>query len=909
VSVETLQAIGVRGVAITHPPEGADSEARVEAQANACAVYIEAAVELRVHGVSGTAPESLLDRVLVTQVAGDDIAGFYRPRLPDERTDDSPHPFLEARPNAAQLEGYNWGGLTSGSPGRALWLFLLPFTLINIAPRARPLPAEDSAFLRTVTWLVSRWLALALTLLLVVTTAGIGVNLAGWQCTFSDACAGASNNPVVRGVFGQWVDGARRGGWKPEAVLLVGAVLPLLLLFALWFVSKRTIDRYESVSTKIGYEHGEANAMETTLDSPWMWRNEHPVRRLRATHMQAGVAIVIWVTSAAASSADLWTIVWPWNWGGGDGLSVAVAVVTALVMAYCFVVLAVPSFVGHDGSSLWQGISAVIWLLLLVAAVLSTAKLLLDGIADSSVAGAGGSPSALPGFEGTQWVVVMTTFGLLAALIVVVVLQAIKAPLQPASDSVQARLKPGLGGVSAAALAAAAVLLAAVFSASAFTIAAAWLNTGSLKPAPSQVSEAHAQFVVPDSFRMATFVYTLSVVFAVGAGFVALVRLAWGFGFTWRPFRMQLRLGTARVPAGAVSNDYGTAAEEDTEDEARDRRRRSIERAMYVGRILERLVVLAFVLVAASVVFTLGGAAVLFFGGPDSHVSFAKELMTQIRGDGKNWVPEAEAWGAYAAVLSLLLLVAVASLAFRVPTTRRVVGIIWDVASFWPRACHPLAAPSYAERTVPDLVTRLHWHLKDRKRPVVLAGHSQGSVLSAAAIFYLGAHEGTEECIQGISLLTFGCVLRRLYARFFPVYFGIHKLHDLQALITSSCPGLSLPRWINLWRYTDYLGGQVTTGPPQQVPPSPARQPTDGLLQVPPITGPRAFEWHSPDPPYFERRPGTTTYSAPSRHSNFWSDESGIFQLAVARLLERSCMESTQRALGDAAQGSCACGQ
>jgi len=38
-------------------------------------------VELRVHGVSGTPPEELLDRQLVRQVAGDKIAGFYRPRL------------------------------------------------------------------------------------------------------------------------------------------------------------------------------------------------------------------------------------------------------------------------------------------------------------------------------------------------------------------------------------------------------------------------------------------------------------------------------------------------------------------------------------------------------------------------------------------------------------------------------------------------------------------------------------------------------------------------------------------------------------------------------------------------------------------------------------------------------------
>ena len=32
--------------------------------------------------------------------------------------------------------------------------------------------------------------------------------------------------------------------------------------------------------------------------------------------------------------------------------------------------------------------------------------------------------------------------------------------------------------------------------------------------------------------------------------------------------------------------------------------------------------------------------------------------------------------------------------------TRRSVGIVWDVATFWPRRVHPLAPPCYAERAV-----------------------------------------------------------------------------------------------------------------------------------------------------------------------------------------------------------------
>ena len=87
-------------------------------------------VELRVHGVSGTPPEDLLDRQLVRQVAGDKIAGFYRPRLREEwrdrpsndpASDDEPYSTVAEVNAPPTLEGYSWGGLTSGSPSRALW--------------------------------------------------------------------------------------------------------------------------------------------------------------------------------------------------------------------------------------------------------------------------------------------------------------------------------------------------------------------------------------------------------------------------------------------------------------------------------------------------------------------------------------------------------------------------------------------------------------------------------------------------------------------------------------------------------------------------------------------------------------------------------------------------------------------
>jgi len=48
------------------------------------------------------------------------------------------------------------------------------------------------------------------------------------------------------------------------------------------------------------------------------------------------------------------------------------------------------------------------------------------------------------------------------------------------------------------------------------------------------------------------------------------------------------------------------------------------------------------------------------------------------------------------------------------------------------------------------------------------------------------------------------------------------------------------------------------------------------------------WEWHAPDPPAFDRNPGDTTYSRAERHSNFWADPSGYFQLAVRELVEQT---------------------
>ena len=92
-------------------------------------------VELRIHGVSGTPPESMLESAHVVQVAGNAWGRFFRPAdaLGNEVQDDPDR----------TLEGYHWGKYTSGSSLKGLWLILIPFGLVNAAAFMIPDPGPD----------------------------------------------------------------------------------------------------------------------------------------------------------------------------------------------------------------------------------------------------------------------------------------------------------------------------------------------------------------------------------------------------------------------------------------------------------------------------------------------------------------------------------------------------------------------------------------------------------------------------------------------------------------------------------------------------------------------------------------------------------------------------------------------
>jgi len=178
-------------------------------------------------------------------------------------------------------------------------------------------------------------------------------------------------------------------------------------------------------------------------------------------------------------------------------------------------------------------------------------------------------------------------------------------------------------------------------------------------------------------------------------------------------------------------------------------------------------------------------------------------------------VPGGAWWGRLSAACTwVVTLIPAAAIAvvlggYRDRGRRRQIGVLWDVGMFWPRAFHPLAPPSYAERAVPDLQERISRLTRDRPGDagrVLLMAHSQGTVLAAAALRQLASAGAA--AAHRVGLVTYGAPLARLYRRAFPAYFGDAMLAELHDDV-----GAPDARWRNFHRRTDLIGGPVFTGP------------------------------------------------------------------------------------------------
>ncbi|MCM0679042.1 hypothetical protein NCC78_30885, partial [Micromonospora phytophila] len=463
------------------------------------------------------------------------------------------------------------------------------------------------------------------------------------------------------------------------------------------------------------------------------WNTLPLVRRLRAIHVAAAFTALDIVLLAARAAAGL------------SALTVALLALAGTLLVACMALLCVPAVLERapPGRGVDQATPAVG----ATAGGLTVATLgvvALDPVRWPTTAG-------LPGYAeivGAMFLAQMTTLVALGALVL----------WRRGRDDRRPALLRGLGAVVVAAL---AVGLAGSLSAELVYRAAFVLNRGTVAMRPGQLAAP------PTTYRWAILAFFLTAIVLVLVGGV-IVLLG--------------RAGRRRTAAAIVARDF-PAPPPDAAAQLRH-----VEKAVVRASFTEQLAPVG----VAYACLTLVGLVASVLGlmevepGPfaERNLGVPREAVVLVLTAG-GWV-----------IVGLVVALVVGGLfAYRTSTFRRYVGVLWDLGTFWPRAAHPFAPPSYAERAVPELARRI-CQLADRHDGVLLTGHSHGSVILAATVLQL-----PPQVLRRVALLTYGSPLTRLYSRLFPAYLGEDVLHELGDRVGW--------RWLNLWRDTDPIGGWI----------------------------------------------------------------------------------------------------
>lgn len=752
------------------------------------AAQLDGVTELRVHGVGGTAPEALLNDLAPEQVAGDNIAGFYR-------TADHLSP-----PSSRHVEGYSWGGLTSRSSWRVFWLLLLPFLLGNLAGWMCSARTKGSG--------VRGWrfrlhrasvnlACLALTINLVLVTAMITADVAGYQAVRAGAASGR-----------WWLAPLRWPGISghPARQVLLGIAAVVAVVILLAALAARSRSRYEQVPPPYNGASPPpraltvAAALKDGLSDESFWDGEHSIKHSSTRHVAASMsflALVLAITSRDTVEA------------AGD----------------------------HAHAAAW-------WWAALIGGGAVIAFASIRTCVDFRNRGTRISYEFARSFD--DW----SARGLLAVAIAAVGCAGVFAWLQPAVTAVAGQL-PGMAGIFGWTMTASAVILGLVLVSSA---AGGWTR-GTLLMGPlatmilafsllnvtmfgGMISLAHLLGNLTFAATpQATQIYLPELV-GFGTSALVIAALAAALLFGLAEFLSWWRAGHGHARA-AIQDQYGGSqavnqAEANGQPQSeglelwrcsalnppRSNEQRhggqdwavGIARAQRIGHASHDagwlLWILALFEVAAAVVTVT--------------------LQPSIAPD--RWYGKAAITLATALPLFLIGLLRAG---WGQQDRRRRIGVLWDVGTFWPRSYHPLAPPCYAERAVPDLQRRIWW-IHDNHGRVLLAGHSQGSVLAAAALIQ-------PTCLPSDSqtaLATFGCPLGKLYSWGFPGYVNEDVLTQL---VHPGAPG-----WVNIYYPTDPIAGPVFR----------KKTPVDVYLLDP------AGYWYN----YGQPKP------APGGHSGYWTD-------------------------------------
>jgi len=700
-----------------------------------------AALELLVHGVGGTTPQEMLGDPRTTRITGDGTAAVHR-RTEDVGAEERP----ERHRDGPIAEAYCWSNLTSGNGSRALWLLLLPFMVVNLAHWMRPTARGRTRTVRLYGVLV-RLVALTLTVLLTAAVCEVALDLVAWQCAGTPECAARRS----------WLGflSARQDGWfaQPGRRLAVAALVPAAVVGLLWYLSNRTWSAYESQRPLTGDGPDSADTdtdaaarsgaplVRPALGRPGFWYGRRLVARLRAAHTAAGFLTVAAAVGGAAARHDR---------AADSPVPAGIGVLFEAGIVLCaLVVVAVVCHRGRSERRLDNRLDRAVTTFLPGAAL----TLLFCALAYAGWSRPGWvSSGALPGEAAFRALALGQ--GILVVLLAVAALSLYRSAPEPRTTL------HGLGGPSVAMLACA---LGGVMTGGIAQRVADWLDG----PGTPGMGAGAAIGGPP-------------VLLSWQASVIPVLLLLLLPPVIWLAVRTMRR---ARRLGPVIEAEY----EERSPEPGRTQR---IARTRATAALTD----------SAPGILGLLSAATLLLGAGAVTGSWLTGKVPGLAMDGtgpfvESLAETAQSTGSWLTGFGVILFVTFGRRAYRDVSARRTIGILWDVGTFWPRAAHPFAPPCYAERAVPDLSSRMcAWTGRTRGR-LVISGHSQGSVLAAAAVWQL-----PDPVRRRVALLTYGSPIERLYGRWFPAYFGRAPLEGLQR---------SVHCWRNLWRATDPIGGPV----------------------------------------------------------------------------------------------------
>ncbi|MBQ1095892.1 hypothetical protein KBY55_07260 [Streptomyces sp. b94] len=628
--------------------------------------------------------------------------------------------------------------------------------------------------------LLVRLAGLTLTVLLIAGACEVALDLVAWQCAGTRACAERHS------WLGFLSPVMSDGGWwsTPGRRLALAAAVPAALTGLLWYLSLRTWRAYESQQPMDRETDPGEDPARTALGRPGFWYGRRLVARLRAAHTAAALLTVAAAVGAPAARFDR-------RPGGPAPLDALGWVLVAALVAGAVAVVAVVCRRGRSENRIDRTLDEhLVRRLPLAALVLFVLALLYGGWARPEWTSAGRLPGDM-------------TFGGIALVqgLLVIALAVVAHILHRGFPDARAAIR-GLGGPAVAMLACA---LGGVMSGGVSQRVSDWLDgTGTSIDGPPVLLTWQASVIPP----------LLVVVLLLCA---ALAR------HTWR---------LARAERDAVEGDHPGEAG----DPGRTRR-------IALSRALAGLTDRAPLLVAITSAATLllgAGALVGALATDQVPGDAARGTYAVVHGAAQT----AQALGSWLIGLGFILFVTWGRRAYKDASARRTIGILWDVGTFWPRAAHPFAPPCYAERAVPDLTWRMATWTRATGGRLVISGHSQGSVLAAAAAWQL-----EPSARKRVALLTYGSPLERLYGRWFPAHFGPDELGSLHEEV--DC-------WRNLYRRTDPIGGPMRlpgdSGP--AVDRAPLKDPlTYGRTELHPLPAPLlGHSDYQADPAFAEER-------------------------------------------------------